>query len=123
MNTINLTTEENRLLANLVNKLNLVLPNCSIYGGGEFRNTANLNWAMQQIRPTGKPAGDRPGFNKMASDLLNQFIPSLPAEEAGILIKEIHVLTHEYVRVLIGHGLDIHHARRMAYGTCVDHHA
>jgi len=81
----------------LKSKWELVEPGANVFGGGVWNPTNDLNWAMQQIRETGKPAGDKSEFNREAVDMLKRFIPSLEPGDAGKLVKEIHVLTHRCV--------------------------
>lgn len=85
----------------LEEKLRLVLQEANIFGGGVFNHENDLNWAFQEIRRTRKPAGaDRSRFIQKAEDMLNRFIPSLEAVEAGKLVEEIHKLTHQLVTEL-----------------------
>lgn len=109
------TDDENEAYYQLADDLRRIKPGCSIYGGGEFRNSANLNWAMQQIRPTGKPAGDRPEFNQEATSLLNQFVPSLTASDAGELVKRVQTNTYQYSLALQKYGVSVQESREVAY--------
>jgi len=69
--------------------------------GGMWNPNNDLNWAMQQIRPWGKPAGDCPEMNELAEQMLRRFIPSLEPTEAGLLVETIHQLTHTYMNELV----------------------
>ena len=84
----------------------------------------DLNWAMQQIRETGKPAGDIPAMNQKASEMLNRWMPSLTAQEAGEHIRRIHALSYaleselvsEFVRRGYSNFDAVQAARQIAYG-------
>lgn len=97
-------------------KLNLVRAGANIFGGGIWSPNNDLNWAFQQIRPKGKPAGNKPEFNQKAADMLKQFIPSLEADEAGALVKTIHTLTHQHIKELRDDGMDTIEASKIVFG-------
>ena len=84
----------------LASKLNLVKPGANIFGGGIFDPENDLNWASQQIRLLGKPAGDIPEFNQKAERMLRKFMPTLEPAKASELVKEIHALTYQYITEL-----------------------
>ena len=48
-------------------------------------NSRDINWAAQQIRPTGKPAGDVEKMNNEAARILVETFPSVPPVRAGEL--------------------------------------
>ena len=92
-----MSEKSNETMVLLKAKLDLVQPGANIFGGGIWKPNNDLNWAFQQIRPTGKPSGDKPKYNEKAAKMLNRFIPTFEAKEAGQLVKEIHQLTHKLV--------------------------
>ena len=57
----------------------------------------DLNWAKQQIRPTGKPAGDVEEYNQRAERWLNTYIPSMSALKAADLLDKISELKFRLV--------------------------
>ncbi len=84
----------------------------------------DLNWAMQQIAETGKPAGDNPAMNQKASEMLNRWVPSLMASDAGEHIRKIHDLSYaleaELISSFAARGYSnfdaVQAARQIAYG-------
>jgi hypothetical protein len=57
----------------------------------------DLNWAVQQIRETGKPAGDVEKYNEQATWILES-ATGMPAAEAGLLIGEYLRLRRAYMQ-------------------------
>lgn len=76
----------------------------NIFGSRIWNRNNDLNWAMQQIRPIGKPAGNIEKYNVLAEKMLNKYVPNLSVTEAGILVKDVHNLTYQYIGKLISEG-------------------
>ncbi len=102
-------------------KLILIQPGANIFGGGIWNRKNDLNWAFQQIRPSGKPAGDIPKFNQEAEKMLKEFIPTLEPTKGGELVKEVHALTYQYIDELCaeleGEGYSKYEALKKARQT------
>lgn len=100
----------------LLEKLLMVQPGANLFGGGIWNSRNDLNWAFQQIRDFGKPAADEERYDREAKRMLHKYIPSLPPKEAGMLVQEIHRLTHACVSEMMAQqGYSMTKARKAIF--------
>lgn len=86
-----------------------------VFSGGVWNPDTDLNWAYQQIRASGKPAGDIQKYNDKARAILRRYVPSLAPEAAGELVAEVYRLTHLYNRMIYDELIEMGYSNREAW--------